>query len=148
MSDNENEITLAEVDAKPKRKYVQSGRPRDNLWKRICEQHGIKNYRKGTPDSQYDRARELYIEALKVKKNLTVKSIMTNTTMPSMPVIEKEVIYQDEPEAFKNEDQKPTIPIKQNEEKIKKNESEVPTSQVSKKGRPAKHLRIETAHTK
>lgn len=49
-----------------RRKYVKTGNPRDNLWKRICEQHGIKNYRKDSPD--YAKARALYEEALVAKK--------------------------------------------------------------------------------
>lgn len=120
MSDSEQPITDAEIENRPKRKYVQSGRPRDNLWARICQENGITNYKKGT--ESYNKARELYEIALQLKKNKISPIIMDNTENNSMQKIAFDNIYVDEPEEVK----KPDLP------------------KVSNKKRPLKDLHITT----
>ena len=88
MSDNNQEVQ------QEKRKYVKSGNPRSTLWQDICKEHGIKNYRKDSPD--YQRARELYKAALELKKKGTPITTTSGINHISMSKVSPEQTYVEE----------------------------------------------------
>ena len=87
MAENNQEV-------QEKRKYVKSGNPRSTLWQDICKEHGIKNYRKDSPD--YQRARELYEKALELKKKRTPTTTTSNIDSISTPKASLDVTYLEE----------------------------------------------------
>lgn len=124
MSNNEPEIMNTEVEpVRPKRKYVKNpDHVRNNLWQRICLEHGITKFSKGTPG--YLQARELYENCLKLKKEATRKSTIEETVNISTPKVASEIIYIDEAEVPKLE-----VPKKGNNRKVRSKDLTITTKQ-------------------
>lgn len=62
MSDTEQ----VPVEVKPKRQYNKTGNERNNLWKRICEENNITQFKKGSEG--YEKVRAIYEEEKKKAK--------------------------------------------------------------------------------
>lgn len=71
MSDTEQ----VPVEVKPKRQYNKTGNERNNLWKRICEENNITQFKKGSEG--YEKVRAIYEEEKKkLKKNVKKTTII------------------------------------------------------------------------
>ena len=107
-----------EQEVKPKRQYIKTGNARMSLWSDICKEHGIKNYRKDSPE--YARARGLYQKALMDKKKGTLNHTTIETQISSQQKQPLDILYIDEKPIEVNQKNHTSEPVKSKEVKIKK----------------------------